>query len=131
MRNTPPSVIIATLGMIVGLIALVYQTSSLMGALFFFPFVMGPLVVTAALGSWLRGRRCQDFLMLGSILYIGWVVWMWVDVFHRHPDPQSAIVLLFVGAYALPVLLPLWIVAWFKRERTPRTEAATPNNEKA
>ena len=96
MRNSPLSVIVATFGMVVGLIALIYQTSSIMSALFFFPFVMGPLVVTAALGSWLRGRRCQDFLTLGSVLYIGWVVCDHFNVTAEvplgevtdHPDPM-------------------------------------------
>ncbi|MDR0327648.1 MAG: hypothetical protein LBI05_05055 [Planctomycetaceae bacterium] len=46
-----------------------------------------------------------------SLLYGVWYAYIVYDSFCVNVDAQSAIVLVFVGIYALPVLLPLWLAA--------------------
>ena len=47
-----------------------------------------------------------------SLLYGIWFAYVMYDAFYVHVAPQIAIIIIFVGIYALPVLLPLWIVAF-------------------
>jgi hypothetical protein len=87
------------------------MSSTPTGALFFLPFSFGPLLVNAAIGVFCRVRGAQIILVLAAVAYFGWFGWIYMSVVHWHPDPQGPIAFLFVGAYALPVLLPMWIAA--------------------
>ena len=48
---------------------------------------------------------------MSSVLYAAWFASVFAQVFYIDPDPQSPIALLFVGAFALPVLAVFWIAA--------------------
>lgn len=95
--------------------ALCRQVPDIYGLVFFLPFALGPLFVTWCLG-WLCGGRTSGYVLLAATgLYAAWFGYVYLSAFHWHLDPQSAIAMLFVGIYSLPVMLPLWIVAFLKR----------------
>lgn len=105
--------IIAASIWIAGTFVLCYQATPIMGGLFFVPFVLGPHAVTH-IGVWLaKTKKAQSILMFALFAYAAWFGFVYTDVFYLHPDTQSPIALLFVGVYALPVLVPLWAVAWW------------------
>lgn len=115
----PPIGLSSTLAVIlVGAVALGTQAAELSGVLFLAPFSLGPLFVSAGLAlPWWRRRRAQSVLAVGTAAYALFFAFCFLSAFHWHPDPQSPIVMVFVGSYSLPVMLIFWIVAW-KRVRT-------------
>lgn len=98
-----------------GIIALAKVAASLSGVLFILPFALGPLFVTLCLTFFCKRVLSLALLLVSAVAYTAWFFFVYLDAFHRHLDPQSAIVLLFVGIYSLPVMLPLWVAAWWKR----------------
>ena len=58
--------------------------------------------------------------------YFVWLVVVYIDVFYIHIDAQSSIALLFVGAYAYPVLAIFWIGTFIieMKSRIGRQEAS-------
>ena len=58
-----------------------------------------------------------------SLLYGLWFVCIVYYVFYiAPPDAQNGLIILFVGIYALPVLLPLWIIAYFVEWRSRKKD---------
>lgn len=89
------------------------------GIFFFFLFCAFPIIISLILLYYtnlsIHRRRkiiAQIILLISCILYTIWYCFIEIDI-HRHPDPQSGIVYLFVGIFAVPFLLPLWIIALF------------------
>lgn len=82
------------------------------GLFFFLPFTMVPFVVTAYFATLWRAFWSQAVVLAITAAYAAWFSYIYVQVTIQHPDPQSPIAFLFVGIYALPVLVPLWILAW-------------------
>lgn len=78
---------------------------------FFFPATMYPFVVNALLLFRWRTVTGQSLVLAASLAYAAWLAFVFIDVMYRHPDPQGPIAFLFVGIYAAPVLLVLWLVA--------------------
>ncbi|KGI77089.1 hypothetical protein [Oleiagrimonas soli] len=100
------------------------QAKPAMAGLFFVPFALGPLCITLFLAILFTDRRAERVLLMSTALYAAWFGYVYVDIFHWHADPQSAIGLLFVGVYALPVLLVFWIVAGRMQHTANRSPAA-------
>ena len=104
----------------VGCIVLLSESSSIGGALFFIPFSFGPLLVSIALTFYVWSRFSLLVLAVGSSLYGVWFGYVYMSAFHWHIDPQSAIALLFVGIYSLPVMIPVWLIVWAFRGSSPK-----------
>ena len=85
---------------------------SMLCAPFFFLLFCGfPPIVSIFLSVRSKSPISQIVLATTSLLYGSWFAYVCYDAFFVNLDPQSAIILVFVGIYALPVLLPLWITA--------------------
>jgi len=99
------------------------------GAIIFLPFTFGPMIVSLLLGVAAASRRSLVILLLSNFLYFGWFLWVYLNAFYIHPDPQAGIAFLFVGLYSLPVMIPLWIVALcFRCHKSIKSEQdVTPN----
>lgn len=95
-----------------GSFALGIKGATFLSGLLFFPFALGPLVVTVILSFVLRSRPAQAVLTVSSLLYGGWFGYAYADIFYLNPDPQSAIAILFIGIFAVPVLVIFWIAAF-------------------
>jgi hypothetical protein len=98
-----------------GLAALSFKTSTVGGVLFMAPFSISPLLVTLLLSFKAVNPLSQRLLLASTLVYSAWFAWIYLDAFYWNIDPQSAIVLLFVGVLSLPVMIPLWVIAWWKR----------------
>ena len=109
MKN--PTFIITLTTILIGFGMLTAKADNPAGALFFVPFSLGPQIVSLVLLLLLPHPSSQRLLLAGALLYAGWFVLVFLDIFYWHMDPQGPIVLVFVGFYALPVLIPIWIVA--------------------
>lgn len=99
-----------------GTVLLGKQSSSPDGLLFFVPFTLGPLFVTLLLGFIVRRKLALGLLLTSTLIYFAWFLFIYLSAFYWHLDAQSAIALLIIGIYSLPVMIPLWIVAWLKRK---------------
>jgi hypothetical protein len=74
-------------------------------------------------------RSCQLILAIGTGLYSVWFGYIFLDAFYWNLDPQSAIALLFIGFYSLPVMIPIWLaaLAYKRKNRLKDEQAASPN----
>ena len=93
-----------------GILMLCVKADPFAGGLFFVPFSLWPHAVTHIGMLLARKRRTQIFLLVTMLLYFAWFMTIYMDAFYVHLDPQSPIVLLFVGTLAAPVMLVLWII---------------------
>jgi len=111
-----PAFVLTSVVIIAGLVCLMSK-SDIIGALFVLPFALGPLFISLIVAAVSHFRSCQNILIVGSVLYSAWFGYAFLDIFYWHPDPQSAIGLLFVGALSLPVMIPIWILTLFLRQK--------------
>ena len=98
------------------------MTKSIIGALFFVPFALGPLFVSMKIAATAPYRSCQIILAIGTGLYAVWFGFIFLDAFYWHLDPQSAIALVFIGLYSLPVMIPIWLGALALKRRNQLNE---------
>jgi hypothetical protein len=91
---------------------IVFGREGLRPVLFFFPFTMIPFLVTACLALLWRGFWTQVVLFVATLGYGLWFAYVYVNATILNPDPQSPIAFLFVGIYAAPVLVVLWLIAY-------------------
>ena len=87
---------------------------------FLFPFTMIPFGITGIFAWYWRSVGGQAMLLVAALAYAGWFGFVYLDALYWRPDPQSPIALLFVGIYAAPVLLLLWICGFFLECRPQR-----------
>lgn len=99
---------------LVAVVLLFFQTSG-GGILFFLPFTFFPMIVGLLLGAAAASRRSLWTLFVSNLLYFGWFFWVYLSAFYFHPDAQAGLAFLFVGLFSLPVMIPLWGLAWFWR----------------
>ena len=81
------------------------------GTLLFLALCGFPQIVSIMLSVRSKNPFSHITLMIASLLYGGWFAYIEYDAFFVNLDPQSGIAMIFIGVYALPVLLPLWIAA--------------------
>ncbi|RBP46543.1 hypothetical protein DES53_102934 [Roseimicrobium gellanilyticum] len=113
MRNgmRAPAFLVTLAVLAAGMLVLLSISDSLLGALFFLPFSLGPLFVSLILAAKSPGRLSQRLLLASSILYAVWFGYIYLEAFHWHVDPQSAVAMVFIGLLSLPVMIPVWIVS--------------------
>jgi hypothetical protein len=100
-----------------GLAVLAIKGSTAWAAvLFLAPFSLGPLLITLILAFFCERAVSLALLLASTCLYSAWFAYVYLDAFYWHVDPQSAIAMVVVGIYSLPVMLPLWSVAYRMRK---------------
>ena len=108
-----PGILSTVAVLVIGAIMFCAKADGFFKGLYLVPFVFGPLFVSLVLAIvWRARRKSQLPLTVSSVLYLLWFAYVYRDVFYGHPDAQSPIALLFVGVYALPVMLAAWLIAW-------------------
>ncbi|MBK8037200.1 MAG: serine/threonine protein kinase [Verrucomicrobiaceae bacterium] len=110
-RFTSPAFLTTAAAIVAGTLCLVAQSKPPSAALRFLPLSLGPLFVSLILSLILLNRRSQRVLLVGSLLYAALFAFIYLGAFFWHLDPQSAIALLFIGFYSLPVMIPVWLIA--------------------
>ena len=85
---------------------------SLIGVLFLLPFYGFPPIVSIVLARRFTKAIPQMILTLTIVLYGAWFAYIYRDAFHVNLDPQSGILMVWVGIYALPSLIPLWLISF-------------------
>ena len=93
-----------------GIFILAANAQDFWAVMFMAPFSLGPLVVSLVLALFALRKACQITLILGSVLYAAWFSYLYVGAFYQHPSPQSGIILLFIGFYSLPGMIPVWLL---------------------
>lgn len=112
-----PAFLITLVALSAGIFALMTKSRPIIGALFFVPFALGPLFVSMKIAATSPYRSCQIILAIGTGLYAVWFGFIFLDAFYWNLDPQSAIALLFIGLYSLPVMIPIWLGALALKRR--------------
>jgi len=74
---------------VVGVLMLYHVADSVRGVLWAIPFAFGPQAITHA-------AILLNVLLVALLVYFGWFTFIYVDAFYIHPDPQSAIALVFM-----------------------------------
>ena len=106
-----PAFIVTAILLVVG-IGVLHSNSRDFGAtLVMTPFALWPLVVSLLLTLFARTKAAQITLVVGSTLYGGFFIFLYIQLYHVSPSPQSGIALLFIGFYSLPVMLVVWVVS--------------------
>jgi amino acid permease len=113
-----PAFLITSIIMVIGFLALISKSNPIYGALFFVPFALGPLILTLIFAVKSPSLSSQILLIISSVLYGIWFSYVFLSAFYWHIDPQSAIALLFIGIYSLPVMIPLWLITHIINTRT-------------
>ncbi|QIF03020.1 hypothetical protein [Roseimicrobium sp. ORNL1] len=126
-----PAFLVTLAFLIIGILALLFVSDSVVGALFFLPFSLGPLLVSLLLAAISPSKSSQKALITGSVLYAAWFTYMYLEVFHWHPDPQGAIAMLFVGVLSLPVMIPVWIISLVVMRRQPSQDSVPQDGERS
>jgi hypothetical protein len=78
----------------------------------FMPFTMTPLAVSAYLAWRWRSVGSQAILLLTTLGYFAWFIYLYVEAMIVHLDPQSPIAFLFVAIYAAPIMIVMWLIAY-------------------
>ena len=112
-RACSPAFIVTAVLLVVGIGIIDSNSRSFSGTLFMVPFALGPLVLSLLLALVMPNKASQITLIIGSVLYAGFFIYLYGGLFHRSPSPQSGIGLLFIGFYSLRVMIPIWCVAAF------------------
>ena len=110
-RFLAPAFLTTGAALVAGTLCLVAQSNPPGAAVRFLPLSLGPLFVSLILSLILLNRRSQRVLLVGSLLYAMLFAFIYLGAFFWHLDPQSAIALLFIGFYSLPVMIPVWVIA--------------------
>jgi hypothetical protein len=95
---------IAIVFWIVGLGMLCFASWPVWGGLFLVPFALGPQFITHVGVFRAKSLVSQCILTLTLVLYFAWFVYVYIDVFYIHLDPQSAVALLFTALAVVPIL---------------------------
>ena len=103
------------------------QTSSLLGVLFFMPFIMFSHGITHILIRLASRPKTLGVLLFTQLAYATWYGFWYIDIFYVHIDPQSPIALLFIGLVSLPAMAILWIGAAIAG-RLPRGQLVSTAN---
>ena len=128
-RVKSPVFLITAFLILIGTFALMSESDPMAGALFFIPFALGPLFISLAISLYSPYRSCQIILGVSSVVYGVWFSFVFLSAFYWHIDAQSAITLLFIGIYSLPVMIPCWIVSLVLRNKNSRKaeQVGAPN----
>jgi len=99
--------------LLVGLAFIVYFFGFGVGGVWLFlPFTMTPFLINAGLARLWRTFWSQAVVMISTVAYAAWFLYVYLIAVVWHPDPQSSIALFIVGIRAFPVLFGLWLISF-------------------
>jgi len=104
------SLTITSTAVVSGLAFSFLQVESFKTMWIFFIFCFGPLLGTLFLSIITKNNMAQVALLASTVGYVSW----FLIVYHKvitTPDAQSPIAFMFVGIFAVPFLLLIWIPA--------------------
>ncbi|MEZ5277579.1 MAG: hypothetical protein R3F07_14460 [Opitutaceae bacterium] len=108
---------------VTGLVALCLKADPFYAGLLFLPFALGPQILTHLAIVHAKSKGAQITLTVALVGYFAWFCLVFIEIFYRHPDPQGAVALLFVGVYATPAMLVLWLLVAFFEHRWKKAKA--------
>ena len=110
-RACSPAFVVTAVILVVGIGIIDSNSRSFSATIFMVPFALGPLVFSLSLALFMPNKSSQITLIIGSVLYGGFFVYLYGGLFYRSPSPQSGMGLLFIGFYSLRVMVPIGCVA--------------------
>ena len=106
-----PAFVVTAIILAVGIGVLLSNSRDFGATLMMTPFALGPLAVSLLVTLFARTKGSQITLIVGSVLYGGVFVYLYIQLYYVSPSPQSGIGLLFIGFYSLPVMIMVWVVS--------------------
>ena len=101
------------------IVLLAQHAKSFAGVVFFLIFTHSVHLINTVAAHRIREPLAQIPVAVAVVGYIGWSAYIYMQVFHWNTDPQSPIALLFIGVYAVPVVVPLLALAWWRQVAVP------------
>ena len=120
------NLVIGYLYLSIGMIALFTRATPAIAALFFIPFALGSHFAHLVIAHRALTKLAQVLTGIAMLAYMTWATFVYVSAFHLHLDAQSAIALLFITPYSLPVLVPIWLWIAHVERRNRRKIAGAP-----
>ncbi len=77
---------------------------------FFLPFIMFPYAVVYYLIYKSNPLWSKIAILTSQILFLFLYIYVYLDAIYYHPDAQSAIAFVFVGAFSLIFMIPSWVI---------------------
>ena len=122
-----PAFLITAFLIVSGTLILMSKSDPIIVAFFSLPFALGPLFISLFMAAISPYRSCQLILTVGSFLYAIWFILIFLNVFFLNPNPESSVALVFIGAYSLPVMIPIWLLSLaFAYKQMKRTQKCEP-----
>jgi len=87
---------------------IIHMVLATLGVLLFCGF---PPIISIMLSARAKNFFSQVILSAASLFYGVWFTYVMYEAFYVNSDALSGVVLLFVGIFFLPILLPIWLVA--------------------
>ena len=81
------------------------------------PFTFGPLGISLLIAWFSLRKAVQVVIGAGSAAYFAWFLFIFCTVYFGSPDANASLAFLFVGIYALPVMIIVWIIAMANEPR--------------
>jgi hypothetical protein len=87
-----------------------------------------PLFISILMSWIIKSNISQTVLLISSLTYTSWFIYIVFDAFYVHPDALSGLVFLGVGILSLPVMVPLWGISayfngWTQKIRTTNIDS--------
>lgn len=112
-----PAFILAAFFLLAGNFGLFLKAESFSGVVFSSLLSLGPLYISLVLAAFLTHQKSQIILCVASSLFSIWFTYVYLNIFYWDIDAQGGVALIFVGLISLPVMIPLWLIAYmFKRQ---------------
>ena len=122
MKSSPrvPAIMITLIVIAASMVAIGMMTESVSGALFFVPFVTGPLWVSLFMAFLVSSKSQGILLTVASVLYGAWFAMVYASVVYWQSAPVDPVAFVFIGIFSLPVLIPMWLAMLYLRRRQQR-----------
>lgn len=104
--------IISVFLFIIGLIVGSSRGFSFIWILLVASFGLWPMLVNIGLAFWSKHRLTDWLILLSSVGYLQWFIRGYYDTFYVHPDPQSPIVIIYIGFYSMKFMAFIWMFFW-------------------
>ena len=107
------------IAIIAGLFYMLAPDPKIFRVLRFLPFICFPIFITQICSLIFRIKKSQIILLFALLLYLLWFGLVYMTLVHWTSNALNAIGFLFVGIYALPVMLIFWmaqLIIWVKEK---------------
>ncbi len=88
----------------------------------------GPNVINYTVFAVVKEDLCKKLSLAGMLLFMLWSVAIYLEAIVIHPNHSSGFAFFVIIPFALPVLLPIWIICIYRSNRQPPASRHRPRD---